>query len=66
VDAAVLAREAGSARAANMALVGAASAYLPLERGHLEAAIAELFAGKGQAVVEANLKAFAAGQDGRP
>ena len=66
VDAAALAREAGSARAANMVLVGAASAYLPLERAHLEQAIAEMFAGKGEAVVAANLKAFAAGQDGRP
>jgi indolepyruvate ferredoxin oxidoreductase beta subunit len=66
VDASVLAREAGSARAANMALVGAASDYLPLERARLEEAIAELFAGKGPAVVEANLKAFAAGADGRP
>jgi indolepyruvate ferredoxin oxidoreductase beta subunit len=66
VDAGAIAREAGSARAANMALVGAASSYLPLERAHLEQAIAELFAGKGQAVVEANLKAFAAGQDGLP
>jgi indolepyruvate ferredoxin oxidoreductase beta subunit len=66
LDASALARQAGSARAANMALVGAASAYLPLERAHLEKAIAELFAGKGPAVVEANLKAFAAGADGRP
>ena len=66
VDASVLAREAGSARAANMVLVGAASAYLPLERTHLEQAIAEMFAAKGQDVVAANLKAFAAGQDGRP
>jgi indolepyruvate ferredoxin oxidoreductase beta subunit len=72
VPAGELAREAGSVRAANMALVGAAAAYLPLERRHLEAAIAELFARKGPAVVEANLKAFAsasaisAGKDGRP
>lgn len=66
VRAGAIARETGSARAANMVLVGAASAYLPLERAHLEGAIAELFAAKGQAVVEANLKAFAAGQDGRP
>ncbi len=65
VDAGAIAREAGSARSANMALVGAASVYLPLERSHLEEAIAELFAGKGPAVVEANLKAFAAGKAGR-
>ncbi len=41
-------------------------AYLPLESSHLEKAIAEQFAGKGQAVVEANLRAFAAGKAGRP
>jgi indolepyruvate ferredoxin oxidoreductase beta subunit len=66
VEASALAKQVGSARAANMVLVGAASAYLPLERAHLEKAIAELFAGKGAAVVEANLQAFAAGMDGRP
>jgi indolepyruvate ferredoxin oxidoreductase beta subunit len=66
VDAAGLAREAGSARAANMVLVGAASAFLPLERARLEQAIGEMFASKGEAVVAANLRAFAAGQDGRP
>jgi len=68
VAAAALAREAGSARAANMVLVGAASGYLPIERGKLEQAIAEMFAGKGEEVAAANLKAFAAGlaQGGRP
>jgi indolepyruvate ferredoxin oxidoreductase beta subunit len=66
VDAGAIAREAGSARSANMALVGAASVYLPLQQACLERAIAELFAGKGQAVVEANLKAFASGKAGRP
>jgi indolepyruvate ferredoxin oxidoreductase beta subunit len=66
VEAEAIAREAGSARSANMALVGAASVYLPLQQACLERAIAELFAGKGQAVVEANLKAFAAGKAGRP
>jgi indolepyruvate ferredoxin oxidoreductase beta subunit len=65
VDAGAIAREAGSPRAANMVLVGAASAFLPLEARHLEQAIAEMFAGKGQDVVEANLRAFAAGKDGR-
>ncbi len=61
VEAAALAREVGSARAANMVLVGAASEFLPVGRSVLEQAVAELFAGKGQAVVEANLRAFAAG-----
>ena len=67
VDAPALAREAGSARAANIALVGAASEFLPVGRGMLEQAVAEMFAAKGEAVVAANLKAFAAGlrQGGR-
>jgi indolepyruvate ferredoxin oxidoreductase beta subunit len=51
----------GSARAANMVLVGAAASYLPVSRELLEISIQELFAGKGQDVVAANLKAFAAG-----
>jgi indolepyruvate ferredoxin oxidoreductase beta subunit len=61
VEAAALAREAGSARAANMVLVGAAAEFLPVGRGKLEQAVGELFAGKGEGVVAANLKAFAAG-----
>jgi indolepyruvate ferredoxin oxidoreductase beta subunit len=51
----------GSARAANMVLVGAAAPYLPVGREILESSIRELFAGKGEEVVAANLKAFSAG-----
>jgi indolepyruvate ferredoxin oxidoreductase beta subunit len=51
----------GSTRAANMVLVGAAAPYLPVSREVLENSIRELFAGKGEGVVAANLKAFAAG-----
>jgi len=59
VDAAALAGD--SARAANMVLVGAAAPYLPVGRELLETSIRELFAGKGEGVVAANLKAFSAG-----
>ncbi len=59
VDATALA--GGSARAANMVLVGAAAPYLPVSREVLENSIQELFAGKGGDVVAVNLKAFAAG-----
>ena len=62
VDAAALA--GGSAKAANMVLVGAASPFLPVGREVLESSIRELFAGKGESVVEANLKAFSAGLAG--
>jgi len=61
LDAAALAQATGSPRAANMALVGAAAAFLPVSRTGLEGAIRALFSGKGQEVVEANLKAFRAG-----
>lgn len=59
VDAVALAGDL--ARAANMVLVGAAAPYLPVGRELLESSIRELFAGKGEGVVAANLKAFAAG-----
>jgi len=58
LDADALAREAGNVKAANMVLVGAAAKYLPLESAALEKAIQELFSRKGEAVVEANIKAF--------
>lgn len=62
-DADALAREAGNARAANMVLVGAASWLLPLPVERLEAAIGEVFARKGQALVDVNLAAFRKGRD---
>ncbi len=63
VDGERLARKAGSARAANMALVGAASALLPLKLDTLERCIAARFASKGPAVVDTNMKAFHAGRE---
>ena len=63
IDGERVARAAGSARAANMALIGAASALLPLKRETLERCIAERFASKGPAVVALNLKAFQAGRE---
>ncbi|HSL21627.1 MAG TPA: indolepyruvate oxidoreductase subunit beta [Vicinamibacterales bacterium] len=63
IDSERLARAAGSARAANMALVGAASAMLPLKVDTLERCIAGRFGAKGQAVVDLNLKAFRAGRE---
>jgi indolepyruvate ferredoxin oxidoreductase beta subunit len=59
VDAAALA--GGSARAANMVLVGAAAPFLPVGREALQTSIRETFAAKGDGVIAANLKAFAAG-----
>jgi indolepyruvate ferredoxin oxidoreductase beta subunit len=63
IDAARLSREAGSGRAANMVMIGAAARFLPVTPETLEACIAEGFAAKGQRVVDANLKAFRAGRE---
>jgi indolepyruvate ferredoxin oxidoreductase, beta subunit len=57
-----LAREAGSPKASNVVMVGAASEFLPFRPGSLEACIGEAFSRKGTAVVETNLKAFRAGR----
>jgi indolepyruvate ferredoxin oxidoreductase, beta subunit len=56
-----LARGAGSARAANMVLLGAASPFLGLRRELLEEGIREAFAHKGERVQKVNLDAFQAG-----
>ncbi|MDR1180346.1 MAG: indolepyruvate oxidoreductase subunit beta [Spirochaetales bacterium] len=55
-----LAKKAGSAKATNMVLVGAASRYLPLKAESMENAIRERFASKGEAVIQVNLDAFRA------
>jgi indolepyruvate ferredoxin oxidoreductase beta subunit len=62
VDAERLAREAGSARAVNMVMVGAASIVLPVPADAIERQISERFAAKGSKVVEQNLTAFRAGR----
>lgn len=63
LDADAIARDAGNVKAANMVLVGAAARYLPIPPESLEAAIVEVFSRKGEAVVEANVKAFRHGRD---
>jgi indolepyruvate ferredoxin oxidoreductase beta subunit len=62
VDATRLARKAGSPRAQNMVVLGAAAALLPLEPERIEHHIAELFARKGEATVHTNLVAFRMGR----
>jgi len=63
IDGEKIARQAGSVRAVNMVMVGAASNVLPLDPGLLERYIASRFASKGQQVVEQNLRAFRAGRE---
>ncbi len=62
LDADAIAREAGNAKAGNMVLVGAAAKLMPIKPESIEKAIRELFARKGEQVVEANLKAFEYGR----
>ena len=63
IEAERLARQAGSARATNMVIVGAASHRLPLKVESMEHFIETIFRGKGASVVETNLKAFRAGRE---
>lgn len=54
-----VAKDAGSARSANVVLLGMAAKYLEIiSPEQLRDAVATIFARKGEAVVEANLKAF--------
>jgi indolepyruvate ferredoxin oxidoreductase beta subunit len=63
LDADDLARKAGSGRASNMVIVGAASPLLPVRRETIEKLIRDTFARKGEKVVETNLKAFESGRE---
>ncbi len=62
VDAAALAREAGTPRAQNMVVLGAGADYLPLAPESLERYVRQLFARKGEKIVDQNLAAFRAGR----
>ncbi|MFO0829104.1 MAG: indolepyruvate oxidoreductase subunit beta [Phycisphaerales bacterium] len=62
VDAERLARAAGSGRAANMAMLGAASRFLCFTEADLERAIGEMFGDKGEQVVEASRRALRFGR----
>jgi indolepyruvate ferredoxin oxidoreductase beta subunit len=62
VDAEKLAREAGTVKAQNIVLLGAASSFVILEEKSLRQTIEALFRGRGPAVLEANLKAFELGR----
>lgn len=63
IDADRIGRAAGSGRAANLAVLGAASVFLELDVADLEDAVAELFAAKGSKVVDVNVRAFRFGRN---
>ena len=60
IDAAVVAKEAGTARAQNVVLIGAASEFVGLRPESLRAAVSEMFA-KKKNLVDMNLRALQLG-----
>jgi indolepyruvate ferredoxin oxidoreductase beta subunit len=63
MDAEHIAKELGSARAANMVILGAATPFLDLDYALLENALNTLFGKKGEKVLNLNLAAMKAGYD---
>ena len=61
VEAGALARAVHALRAANMVLVGAAAHLLPIREETIETCIREVFASKGERVVDGSVRAFRAG-----
>lgn len=61
LDVAAIASEATSPRAANIVLLGAAVPFLGIDIAKIEDGIHSVFARKGDAIVEMNIKAFRAG-----
>jgi indolepyruvate ferredoxin oxidoreductase beta subunit len=61
IDAAAVAREAGTARAQNVVMIGAASAFVGLRPESLQAAVSEMFAKKKRGLVDMNLRALQLG-----
>ena len=62
IDADRIATDLGSARSANMVILGAASPYIQLDFATIENAVSEVFARKGEAIVETNLACLRAGR----
>lgn len=58
VDADALARKAGSSRASNMVMVGAAARFLPLPEATLRRFVGEMFRAKGDKAMAINDRAF--------
>jgi indolepyruvate ferredoxin oxidoreductase beta subunit len=63
LDADSIAKEAGSSRASNIVMLGAASPFIDIPFEELEDGIRQLFGRKGESVVDVNLKALRAGRE---
>lgn len=62
-DMEAMAKEVASPRSSNMVLLGAASHFIDITSEKIEDAIMNVFSSKGEAIVEANLKAFRVGRE---
>jgi indolepyruvate ferredoxin oxidoreductase, beta subunit len=63
IDADRMAKEAGSVKAGNMVILGAASPYIEMSVESVEKAIESLFGRKGEEIVKINLSAFREGRN---
>lgn len=63
IDADFIAKEIGSARSANMVVLGAATPFLGIDYKYFEIGIRKLFGSKGEKVVQLNLDALVAGEE---
>ena len=63
LDADQMAKDLGSARSANMVILGAASPYLDISAEKFEQAITKIFSRKGQEIVDVNINCFRAGKE---
>ncbi|MBI5011145.1 MAG: indolepyruvate oxidoreductase subunit beta [Bacteroidia bacterium] len=62
IDADSIAKDAGSSKAGNIVILGAASPFIQMPYNTLEDAIRKLFGRKGEEIVNINLKALKAGR----
>lgn len=58
-----IAKKLGSARSANMVILGAASPFLEIDYSELQESIRRIFARKGEEIIKLNLDALQAGRD---
>lgn len=58
-----IAKEVGSPRVANIVLLGATIPFLGIDYQKVRDSIRDIFQRKGEAIVELNLKALAAGKE---
>ena len=63
LDAEKIAKEAGSARASNIVMLGAAIPFIGLSLEQLEDGVRSLFGNKGENIVDLNLKALRMGYE---